>query len=583
MAETVFVNLHTHTSLSDGVLTPEVLAERLADAGVRYAALADHDTMEGWPRFRDALDARGVPSLPAIELTTLHQGRVMHLVAYGFDPGHPEFVSALASTGGYRAVDTRTIEGSLRAASGWAGSDDRYREDMSPAGRLEVGVAISMLHRAGGLAFLAHPLAYGRDAEVLERLVLELKAAGLDGLEAQYEEYAPHDREALCRLAREHDLLISAGTDYHGVKGLGSSALGIEMPRADWARFRAAVLEGPALAGGAPPAKAGDGSPAATPDPGRGTQRSGRRPFVLRVVLPAMAALVLFLITLWGLILPSFEQTLVDRKREMIRELTNSAWSVLAVYEADERAGVLTREEAQAAATAVISELRYGEERLDYFWIQDTTPAMVMHPYRTDLDGEDLSGFKDPRGVPIFVEFADLVEARDEGYVDYVWQWFDDPDRLEPKESFVKGFEPWDWVIGTGLYTDDVRADIDRIGRNLIFAGLGISGIIALLLLFVLQQSLRIEQRREEGVERLRDSNARYRALVEATNEGTLLVIDGRTALCQSHVPGAAGLQRSTAGVPGASRRAAARAGQRAAVDSAGVGRHRLAGRGGPS
>ena len=121
---------------------------------------------------------------------------------------------------------------------------------------------------------------------------------------------------------------------------------------------------------------------------------------MLRVVLPAVAALALFLIAFWGLILPSFEQTLVERKREMIRELTNSAWSVLAAYEADERAGTLTREEAQAAAAGVVAQLRYGEDRLDYFWIQDTEPTMVMHPYRSDLDGQDLSGFTDPRGVP---------------------------------------------------------------------------------------------------------------------------------------------------------------------------------------
>ena len=248
----------------------------------------------------------------------------------------------------------------------------------------------------------------------------------------------------------------------------------------------------------------------------------------MRVVLPAVAALALFLIAFWGLIVPSFEQTLIDRKREMIRELTNSAWSVLAAYEADERAGKLTREEAQAAAAGVVAELRYGEDRLDYFWIQDTEPTMVMHPYRSDLDGEDLSGFTDPRGVQIFVEFADLVEAQEEGYVDYVWQRFDDLERLEPKESYVKGFEPWDWVIGTGMYVDDVQAEIERIERDLLLAALGISGVIALLLLFVLQQSLGIERRREEGVERLRDSNARYHALVEATSEGTLLVVDGR-------------------------------------------------------
>ena len=528
MAGSIYVNLHTHTLHSDGVLTPEALAERLAAAGVRYAALTDHDTLEGWPRFRDALDAKGIPSLPGIELTTQLDGRIIHLVAYGFDPRQPELTATLASMRAHRSRDTHSIVGSLRAADQRSAPAEYLANDSAPDGQLETGDAIALLHRAGGKVFLAHPLVYERDPNRLERLVVGLRAKGLDGLEAVYDEFSVDEREALRALARGHDMLVSAGTDYHAVKGLGSGQLGIDIAHEDWVRFRTAVLAGPDLAG-KPVAsgRPGAGEPSAAHEPGS-PGRISRRPFVLRVVLPAVAAMALFLIALWVLILPSFEQTLVERKREMIRELTNSAWSVLAAYQADEQAGVLTREEAQSAAASVVRELRYGEDGLDYFWIQDTGPTMVMHPYRPDLDGEDLSGFTDPRGVRIFVEFADVVEAQDEGYVDYVWQLFDDRERLEPKESYVKGFEPWDWIIGTGMYTDDVRAEIDRLQRDLLMAALGISGLIALLLLFVLQQSLRIERRREESVDRLRDSNARYHALVEATSEGTLLVIDGR-------------------------------------------------------
>ena len=525
MADSILVNLHTHTLHSDGALTPAALGERLAAAGVRFAAICDHDSVEGWPAFRAALDARGVPSLPGIELTTRHEGRILHLVAFGFDPDHPDLVATLASMRAHRRSDTHSLQGSLRAAD--TSHDHPAADTAAPDGELEVGDAIALLHRAGGRAFLAHPLVYDRDLHGLETLVLQLRAMGLDGIEAIYEEFTTAEREALRELAARHELLVCAGTDYHAVRGLGSDALGIEMSHDDWVRFRAAVIDGPGVAE-RPIAPDGERGPLPKADPPGSPGGFSRRPFVLRVVLPAAAAMALFLIAFWGLILPSFEQTLVERKREMIRELTNSAWSVLAAYHADEQMGALTRDEAQAAAAGVISELRYGEERLDYFWIQDTAPTMVMHPYRTDLDGEDLSGFTDPRGVAIFTEFAQLVEAEDEGYLDYVWQWFDDPDRLEPKESYVKGFEPWDWVIGTGLYIDDVQAEIARIERDLLLAALGISGLIALLLLVVLQQSLRIEHRREEGVARLRDSNARYHALVEATSEGTLLIVDGR-------------------------------------------------------
>ena len=130
--------------------------------------------------------------------------------------------------------------------------------------------------------------------------------------------------------------------------------------------------------------------------------------------------------------------------------------------------------------------------------------------------------------MPIFVEFADLVRREGEGYIDYVWQWKDDPQRLEPKESYVKGFEPWGWVIGTGIYTDDVNDEIARIEQSLINTSLAISGAVVLLLLFVLQQSLRIERERQEVLDNLHESTERYHTLVEATTEGTLLIMDER-------------------------------------------------------
>jgi PAS domain S-box-containing protein len=530
MSPTIHLNLHTHTAFSDGATSPEVLAQRLAAAGVRFAALTDHDTLEGQARFREALEARGVPTLPGLELTTQLDGRTAHLVAYGFDPSHPALVATLARMRHGRDIDYHSITASLRAAGRHrqVGLEEASVLDGADNGHPAIGDAIELIHRAGGRAFLAHPLALEPDIVKLEELVRELQALGLDGIEAIYDGFTSEQRVALTELARRHDLLVCAGTDYHGIDGLGSRALGIDMPQEEWLRFRTAVLDAPGLASDGPTDEVATDPDARSRDGAPVSRRSPPRSFALRVVIPAIAALGILLVGMWGLILPSFEQSLLDRKREMIQELTNAAWSVLATYHEEEQAGVLQREEAQAAAAEVIARLRYGPDRRDYFWIQDTEPRMVMHPYRSDLEDEDLSSFLDPRGHPIFVEFADVVEEQGEGYVDYVWQWFGDPERLEPKESFVKGFDPWDWVIGTGLYTDDVAMEIGRVERDLVLAAVGISGIIGVLLLLVLQQSLRIERLREEGVERLRDSNARYHALVEATTEGTLLVIDGR-------------------------------------------------------
>ncbi|MRR12645.1 PAS domain S-box protein, partial [bacterium] len=144
------------------------------------------------------------------------------------------------------------------------------------------------------------------------------------------------------------------------------------------------------------------------------------------------------------------------------------------------------------------------------------------------LEGRDVSEFRDPRGARIFVEFAQVVRQQREGYVDYVWQWKDDPRRMAAKESYVRGFAPWGWVIGTGIYLDDVRAEISRIERNIFWVSIGIAALVALLLGYVMRQGLGLERERSRAEESLRESTRRYRTLVEAATEGNLLVLDGR-------------------------------------------------------
>jgi PAS domain S-box-containing protein len=522
MNDSILVNFHCHSIFSDGEQTPEALAASLASAGVRYAALTDHDSIEGLPRFREALKKRGVACLSGVELTTQFIGREAHLLGYGFDFENPELAATLLSMRQIHNLEVHSIAGSLRKAGASRPDDSESAVSAAPQGQLEIGEAIALIHRAGGRAFLAHPLVLEPDLEKLDELVGELKSKGLDGLEAIYAPFTESQRDSLIQLANKHGLLVSAGTDTHG-NNLPGNHFGIGMPRDDWFQFRQAFFSGVGFSDEMNPSYRKASS---AHDPKH--RRFQRRSFVLRIFLPTLIAIALFISAIWGIILPSFEQTLLERKREMIRELTNSAWSILASYERDEQNGLLTREEAQALAITRIEALRYGAEGKDYFWIQDMQPRMIMHPYRSDLNGQELDSFTDPRGVAIFVEFADLVKRDGEGYIDYVWQWKDDPQRLEPKESYVKGFEPWGWIIGTGIYTDDVNREIAAIERSLVNTSLAISGAIILLLVFVLQQSLRIERSRQEVVDTLRESTERYHTLIEATTEGTLLILDDR-------------------------------------------------------
>lgn len=517
MSLTTRVDFHCHSTYSDGTLSPRELAEQLADDGVAFAALTDHNTVEGLPAFAQALARHEVGAVTGVEISAWHESGEVHLLGYGFDPNHSELQDVLRVLRQRDLPANTTVHDAVRERSLFAPMAGAVAAAVANGGHLSVETAIRLIHDAGGRAFLAHPLVTETELEQLRSLLVTLQAVGLDGIEAVYEPYAPAEQERLRSLAAELGLLVSAGSDAHDRRLAGGRRLGVEMPTALWKEFRDAVYANPQATAAAPSA--------AEPSPRR---RLKRRHLLHHVFLPTTMAMGLFVAAIFALFLPTYERSLLERKREMIRELTNSAWSILAGYEREERRGLLSRAEAQRLARERVAQLRYGREGKDYFWLQDMHPRMVMHPYRTDLDGQDLSEYRDPRGVRIFVEFADLVRRQQEGYVDYVWQWKDDPSRLAPKESYVKGFRPWGWIIGTGLYSEDVQHEIGRLERSLVYTSLGIILAVALLLLHVVRQVLRLERERSEAEEGLREWTERYRSLVEATTEGVLLLVEGR-------------------------------------------------------
>jgi methyl-accepting chemotaxis protein len=168
---------------------------------------------------------------------------------------------------------------------------------------------------------------------------------------------------------------------------------------------------------------------------------------------------------------------MLAEREAKVKAVVETVDGVLAAYGQLAAEGRMTEDAARAAALATLKRLRY-EER-EYFWVNDLHPRMVMHPTRPELDGKDLSDDADPNGKKLFVEFVNTVRRSGAGYVDYLWP---KPGASVPvrKISYVKLFERWGWVVGSGLYLDDLDDAARAEGVRVLLAA---AGIILLLTL----------------------------------------------------------------------------------------------------
>ncbi|MEO4046538.1 methyl-accepting chemotaxis protein [Pseudomonas sp. CAU 1711] len=183
---------------------------------------------------------------------------------------------------------------------------------------------------------------------------------------------------------------------------------------------------------------------------------------------------ILMLLALAGLLLQQTHADLYQAKALKTRHVVESAMGIIRHFHTLEGAG-LAREEAQRQAKELIRGLRYDQD--DYFWINDMTPTMVMHPTNAKLEGQNLSGNKDPDGKFLFNEMVAIVKKQGSGQVDYRWPK-PGSDEPVPKISYVELFQPWGWILGSGIYVDDVQSEF----RGQALRALGILLVIALLL-----------------------------------------------------------------------------------------------------
>jgi predicted metal-dependent phosphoesterase TrpH len=275
MSPPAYADLHAHTHCSDGTLAPGALVQQAAACGVAVLAVTDHDTVAGVEAAQAEAAGRDLQLVTGVELSVAVEGRGLHLLGYGFDPGHPalaqylsafterrrdrfdQMVERLSEVGVTVPKDIVRRHVAESAAPGRphlaralveAGHVDRSPEAFAQyLGREQPGYvpgptqpavdAIETLHAAGGVAVLAHPGQWTPSAALTT-----LRQHGLDGIECVCPSHPDYLEQHYRRTCRAHDLLVTGGTDYHGSPARSRRPGDTGLTHAQWERFRASVL-----------------------------------------------------------------------------------------------------------------------------------------------------------------------------------------------------------------------------------------------------------------------------------------------------------------------------------------------------
>ncbi len=245
-------DLHCHTTVSDGVLSPVELVARAAEQGVEVLAITDHDSIGAIGLGQAAAQAAGVRLLPGVELTACWGSRVVHLVGLGFDPSAPSLQRYLDELSELRQDRAQRIARKLMGrklpdllpsvmelagggqvgrphfamalvAAGVCDTEQQAFKNYLGTGKVgdvqmawpAMSAALELLHGVGGVGILAHPTKYRLTFTRLRSLLTDFKAAGGDGIEVSYSGIKPEHQRELQKIARKMDLMVSAGSDFH--------------------------------------------------------------------------------------------------------------------------------------------------------------------------------------------------------------------------------------------------------------------------------------------------------------------------------------------------------------------------------
>lgn len=244
---------------------------------------------------------------------------------------------------------------------------------------------------------------------------------------------------------------------------------------------------------------------------------------IIKLFIPLCLIIILFFTVIFLIILPYSKDYLIRLENEKIKQLVDSELQILESLDNDIKTGKLSSEEARSLAVELLREQRHGNNHQFYFWILDTNQILIMHPFRPELENTFVGDYIDPEGNRLFHDMAEIVKKDSSGYIEYQWQLLDDPTNIADKKSYVEGFSPWDWIIGTGFYKEVTFHEINRLFLLITIISIAVMVIILIVSAIIIKQRFDIRKKNKYFARSLMESEKRYKILIDSMNEGFLV------------------------------------------------------------
>ncbi len=235
-----------------------------------------------------------------------------------------------------------------------------------------------------------------------------------------------------------------------------------------------------------------------------------------QIFLPALFLMIFLFFIIFYMIIPLLEKRCIQNKHDMCHTLVKLAISDLYSREIEVKSGVISLQVAQARAINRFRSYRYGDDGRDYYWFQGPDAVIIMHPYRPELEGKIPDNLQAPDGrnlSELYMELYKIAQKTGGGFFEYKWNWKENLDVVKNKISYVEIFEPWGWLVGTGVYLDDIEAEIDEWNRTFVFLGLFLFFAVSLFTFCLSIRAARSRQREVDVLDLLRENEVKFRSV----------------------------------------------------------------------